>query len=464
MGSLSDPVCSDRENKLSADVACQELLQTLDRHYVKLQRRIQEQEEFAAKEAANIQRHQATCDEQEARKTHIWKQLDFLDTCDMEQIPQRQIRGQSAFHQERSMLSIRPSFKFDLTSSVPIRDWICQQSAGVKWDPIICVKGTTTLTSTAHARSFATSTAAIELLGWRKEIYADEISRLRGWLIEIESSISYHTSLIKESTDRIGAKAQEVEEVRQELGRYQRDFIALHRASAATSHANLFLPIKVHVQLEAGSLSGYAAATFNLGTEIDSPPEIASSLARAIEACKTELASAKTKMDEYAEAHDWVMSSETQSQLVLINALLRYAAVGHPPDFVPVSAALDKMLPASKGTEIALFKEECEREMSDLMHYAKQMNSDIKATFDGLGDGSIVSGEEARKRSAEMATAREALGRQIDTMDRVCGLVTARKQPLGVAAALQSPRYRGEGGLADAFFSIYTGERLLAGE
>ncbi|KAK4163744.1 hypothetical protein QBC43DRAFT_289620 [Cladorrhinum sp. PSN259] len=455
MGSMPGPFpgSDGTVNVLSEAVACQELVQTLNRHRAVLEQRGKEPRNSSTIETKKAQEARTKKAELEKHQSTQSSRLSFLDLRYLERMPIDKItKGQTKFHQMKSVLAVRPKFKFSITAQHPIRSWERLQSDGVKWDPVICPEGGCKLTVTARARSFVQSSAELVIFGWRDEIHAAEIAQLQNSLKELKAQLLVTTEFEKTAQGNLVQIIRDEKAVSQDLERCDRDLASVRKREGANTKA-----INGQAYLAIGSISGYAKAVFALKSYVDSPAEdICAAIAAAAAACRGELESAKKAMDSYHDEQRWATSGAGKTTLADVDSILSTAIkdMKHYNMFGRVKPMLDSST-VGVETEVMQLTKDCKRDVATLRSAVQDGTCEILVQL-----GRVTDVKTGGNSNLEFEKAKKALNKRVDVMDITCGWVAVNKQPVAVAATLQSSRYQRPGGKVEAFVSVYRGEMV----
>ncbi|KAK0741550.1 hypothetical protein B0T18DRAFT_473447 [Schizothecium vesticola] len=454
MGSMSDPIFGSdgTGNALLEAVACRELGQTLNRHRAVLEQRGKDLRSSSTIETKTILEARAKKAELEKAQSIQSSRLSFLDLHEFEPMPRDEIiTGQTKFHQKKSVLAVRPKFKFSITTKYPIRNWERLQSDGVTWDPVVCHDGRCKLTVTARAKSFVESTAELLIFGRRDEIHAAEIAQLQNSLNELNPQLLVTAELVKSTRRNLNQITLDERSVSQDLERCDRDRANVRKREVAKTKA-----VNGQAYLDVGSVSGYSKAVLALKSDVDSPEEIRAALVPTADACQGELRSAKAAMDRYYSEHRWATSGAGKTTLADIDSSLSTAVkdMKHFNLFGRVKPMLESPAVWSEA-EVTQLTRDCNADVATLTSAVQDGKYEILVQL-----GRVPNVKTGGDADPELEKAKKALDKRVDVMDRTCGWVKAKTQPIAVAAALQSSRYQRPEGKVEAFVSIYRGEMV----
>lgn len=257
------------------------------------------------------------------------KRAEYLNVTDFEE---QETEGQRIHHHIHKTLRLTPNFHFDLRTKFPIRKSVETLSEGCSWKYTICEEGGTSFAGEVKTKPLKDARAEVMLYGWRKEIFASEITSLEASVTELIGLQNAANLKIGLSESRIASAEMDVEAVRLRLNTCEQDLQKLNwQTSNATQNLNLVLCLDV------GSISGLASL-YGLSSQVDTvegeTPKVTEGAKWLIHSFEISFKVTISLFRSVKSRHEeWMSSLRTSSQVHIHDIILKALSYGHHEGF-----------------------------------------------------------------------------------------------------------------------------------
>ena len=217
----------------------------------------------------------------------------FLDTSDLER---QEVEGQSSYHHVHKLIRPSPNYVFNLRTKFPIRKYIDSLGVASSWKTLLCQEGGTTFSGEVKTKALKDGRAEVALYGWRREIFASEISYLNESVANLIDSQTTLDTAIYQAKSEITKIHSEKDVIQRELDDREQDTKTLAQRNFEKASATEGIRY-----LEAESISGLAKCC-GLVSEVmkgeDNTPAIGEALTWLIGSSQNELISALEHLED----------------------------------------------------------------------------------------------------------------------------------------------------------------------
>ncbi|TGJ83241.1 hypothetical protein E0Z10_g5513 [Xylaria hypoxylon] len=155
-------------------------------------------------------------------------------------------------------LKLPPTLDFRIRTQHPIRyEPVMTQAERLRWKDVRCPIGGCKFEGSVRAKPFSDAFAEVILFGWKKEVYAKDITELSNTISELENDAKGRRDLAQDLTSKISTSAKLHSTYATRLHDCQSDRGIV--SSIATLEAKEIPPTLI-TYLDAGSISGLASA------------------------------------------------------------------------------------------------------------------------------------------------------------------------------------------------------------
>ena len=442
-------------------MASENQAQTLSAYHTILQRTLLELREITATKLASI-------DLDLARKASWLQQLHgearslaakietsinrrfFLDTGDL---VRQEVEGQSSYHHVHKLIRPTPNFVFNLRTRYPIRKYVDSLGDSSRWKTLLCQEGGTTFNGEVKTKVLQDGRAEVSLYGWRREMFASEISYLNDLVANLIDSQTIADTAIYQAKSEITTLQSERELIQRELDDREQDMKTLGQRIFEEANATERVPY-----LEAESISGLARC-YGLVSEVmkgeDNMPVIGEALAWLIRSTQNELISA---LEHLKDGESRYSSCLSNNRLIILDYLrtLKYncPTEHHDRDFDKV--VVEIAMTEDDGYEIV--RKAQNTALDDLSQLDKSFIEEkeaIRVDCEEKTDASTAARETTQIIMTELVRAIDLTKRDQRAHTASRHALESDKRHVGVVAALNS---RTSG--SDAWMSVYRGMRV----